>query len=115
MAFNLFGRRDKNPDPETPSESSTESTPHKVGIFDRMRQAVTRTRESLADSIGQIVALTREVDETTLASLGPLLLAADVGSATTDIVLNNLRPSGNGSLSVPWMVSDPTRTSEILF
>ena len=91
MAFNLFGRRDKNPDPETPGDSSTESTPQKVGIFDRMRQAVTRTRESLADSIGQIVALTREVDETTLASLGPLLLAADVGSATTDIVLNNLR------------------------
>ena len=56
-----------------------------------MRQAVTRTRESLADSIGQIVALTREVDETTLASLGPLLLAADVGSATTNIVLDNLR------------------------
>ena len=91
MAFNLFGRRDKNPEPETPRESAPESTSQKVGIFDRMRQAVARTRESLADSIGQIVALTREVDETTLASLGPLLLAADVGSATTDIVLNNLR------------------------
>ncbi len=91
MAFNLFGRRDKNPEPETPNSSSTESAPAKAGLFDRMRQAVTRTRESLADSIGQIVALTREVDESTLASLGPLLLAADVGSATTDIVLNNLR------------------------
>jgi len=56
-----------------------------------MRQAVTRTRESLAESIGQIVALTREVDESTLASLGPLLLAADLGSATTNIVLDKLR------------------------
>jgi hypothetical protein len=34
-------------------------------------------------------------------------------SGSTRVVLNNLRPSGNGSLSVPWMVSDPTRTSEI--
>ncbi len=91
MAFNLFGRRDKNQEPETPDDASPESAPQKTGLFDRMRQAVTRTRESLADSIGQIVALTREVDESTLASLGPLLLAADVGSATTNIVLDNLR------------------------
>ena len=90
MAFNLFGKRDKTPEPETPA-SQPEAAPQKVGLFDRMRQAVTRTRESLSESIGQIVALTREVDEATLASLGPLLLAADVGSATTDIVLNNLR------------------------
>ena len=91
MAFNLFGRRDKNQEPEKSIDSLTEATPQKTGLFDKMRQAVTRTRESLADSIGQIVALTREVDETTLASLGPLLLAADVGSATTNIVLDNLR------------------------
>ena len=91
MAFNLFGRRDKNLEPETRDDSLTESTPQKTGLFDRMRQAVTRTRESLAESIGQIVALTREVDESTLASLGPLLLAADVGSATTNIVLDKLR------------------------
>ena len=91
MAFNLFGRRDKNFEPETTDASLTESTPQKTGLFDRMRQAVTRTRESLAESIGQIVALTREVDESTLASLGPLLLAADVGSATTNIVLDKLR------------------------
>ncbi len=91
MAFNLFGKRDKTPDPATPDAPQPESAPQKLGLFDRMRQAVTRTRESLSESIGQIVALTREVDESTLASLGPLLLAADVGSATTDIVLNNLR------------------------
>src|SRR5580704_13699119 len=90
MAFNLFGRRDKNLEPDIPADSGTESAPQKTRLFDRMRQAVTRTRESLAESIGQIVALTREVDEATLASLGPLLLAADVGSATTDIVLGNL-------------------------
>ncbi len=56
-----------------------------------MRQAVSRTRESFAESIGQVIALTREVDESTLQSLEPLLLAADVGSATAEIVLENLR------------------------
>ena len=61
------------------------------GFFNRMREAVTRTRDSFSDSLGQVLALTREVDEATLNSLEPILLAADVGSATTAIVLENLR------------------------
>ncbi len=62
MAFNLFGRRDTTPDPDAAGDPELESTPQKMGLFDRMRQAVARTRESLSESIGQIVALTREVD-----------------------------------------------------
>jgi fused signal recognition particle receptor len=61
------------------------------GFFDRMRAAVTRTRENFSASLAEVVALTREVDETTLQNLEPLLLAADVGSATSAIVLENLR------------------------
>ncbi len=56
-----------------------------------MRQAVTRTRETFSESIGGIIALTREVDESTLVSLEPLLLAADVGAVTTAMVLEGLR------------------------
>ncbi len=86
MAFNLFGKRN-DPAPETPPQDKQE----KRGFFDRMKQAVTRTRESLADSIGSIVALTREVDATTLDHLEPILLAADIGAPTTALVLENLR------------------------
>ena len=56
-----------------------------------MKQAVTRTRESFTESLGSIIALTREVDETTLLNLEPLLLAADLGAPTTAIVMENLR------------------------
>jgi fused signal recognition particle receptor len=56
-----------------------------------MKQAVTRTRESFSESISSVIALTREVDETTLTDLEPLLLAADIGTATTALVLENLR------------------------
>ena len=56
-----------------------------------MRQAVTRTRENLSQSLNSVIALTREVDQSTLDSLEPLLLAADVGSATSAIVLEALR------------------------
>ena len=78
-------------DPVPVVEAEEEEAPARRGFFDRMRQAVTRTRESFSDSIGQVLALTREVDEATLNDLEPILLAADVGSATTAIVLENLR------------------------
>jgi fused signal recognition particle receptor len=98
MAFNLFGKRDKDPEPEKAPEppssvqpSVPEPAPEKRGFFDRMRQAVSRTRETFANSIGDVIALTREVDESTLVSLEPLLLASDIGAPTTAIVLDNLR------------------------
>lgn len=89
MVFSsLFGKRPT--EPERPDTSDTESQP-KLGLFDRMRQAVTRTRESLSESISSVIALTREVDQASLDQLEPRLLAADIGSATTAIIMENLR------------------------
>ena len=90
MVFSLFGKRDKSEQqPDTPS--APEPQEQRRGFFDRMKQAVTRTRESLSESISSVVALTREVDEASLTSLEPMLLAADIGSATTAIIMENLR------------------------
>src|SRR4051812_45514797 len=89
MVFSsLFGKRPA--EPEQP-ESAAPEPEQKRGFFDRMRQAVTRTRESLSDSIGSVIALTREVDQASLDALEPRLLAADIGSATTSIIMENLR------------------------
>src|ERR1700722_3867631 len=90
MAFSLFGKRDKSEQqPDIPS--APEPQEQRRGFFDRMKQAVTRTRESLSESISSVVALTREVDEASLTSLEAMLLAADIGSATTAIIMENLR------------------------
>ncbi len=87
MAFSLFGKRPTEPDqPQAPEPQEP-----KRGLFDRMKQAVTRTRESFTESISSVIALTREVDETTLVNLEPLLLAADLGAPTTALVMENLR------------------------
>jgi fused signal recognition particle receptor len=59
-----------------------------------MRQAVTRTRDSFSESIGSVLALTREVDETSLAELETVLLAADIGSATAREIIESLRQRG---------------------
>jgi fused signal recognition particle receptor len=87
MAFSIFGKRPIEPD----EPAAPESQEPKRGLFDRMKQAVTRTRESFTESISSIVALTREVDETTLVNLEPLLLAADLGAPTTALVMESLR------------------------
>jgi len=87
MAFSIFGKRPPEPDqPQAPEPQEP-----KRGLFDRMKQAVTRTRESFTESISSVIALTREVDETTLVNLEPLLLAADLGAPTTALVMENLR------------------------
>src|SRR5271169_6121182 len=87
MAFSIFGKRPTEPDPP----ATPEPQEPKRGLFDRMKQAVTRTRESFTESISSVIALTREVDETTLVNLEPLLLAADLGAPTTALVMENLR------------------------
>jgi fused signal recognition particle receptor len=92
MVFSLFGKRDKSDQqPDQPTPVAPEPQEPKRGLFDRMKQAVTRTRESFSESISSVIALTREVDETTLVNLEPLLLAADLGAPTTALVMENLR------------------------
>ncbi len=65
--------------------------PEKRSVFDRMRDAVTRTRESLSDRIEGVVALTREVDAAALDELEEVLLTSDLGMSTTEVVLGALR------------------------
>jgi fused signal recognition particle receptor len=90
MAFSIFGKRDTPaPDPE-PQQAEPKGNPPR-GLFDRMKQAVTRTRESLSNSLSSVVALTREVDVASLDDLELALLACDIGSATTNEIITNLR------------------------
>src|SRR5215813_4241464 len=63
----------------------------KTGFFDRMKQAVTRTRENLAERIEEVVSFGKEIDRNTLDDLEATLIGADLGSTTTQEVLGKLR------------------------
>lgn len=67
------------------------SAPERGGIFARMKQAVTRTRESLASRLDDVLAMTRSVDEAALEDLEAALLTSDLGLATTTAILDDLR------------------------
>src|SRR5919109_4181271 len=67
------------------------STEQKPGFLERMKEAVTRTRENLSERIEEVVAFTKEIDRSTLDDLEATLIGADLGTATTHQVLENLR------------------------
>jgi fused signal recognition particle receptor len=63
----------------------------KPGLFDRMKEAVTRTRENLSQRIEEVVSFGKEIDRTTLDDLEATLIGADLGNTTTHEVLDKLR------------------------
>jgi fused signal recognition particle receptor len=63
----------------------------KPSFLDRMKEAVTRTRESLSERIEEVVSFGKEIDRATLDDLEATLLGADLGTTTTQEVLAKLR------------------------
>ncbi len=80
----LFGNQNDKPDEKPEPEE-------KGGFFSRMRQAVSRTRETLSTRIEDLVSLTRVVDESALEELETALITSDIGVQTTTEILDALR------------------------
>jgi fused signal recognition particle receptor len=67
---------------------STEQPPT---FLERMKEAVSRTRENLSERIEDVVAFNKEIDRATLDDLEATLIGADLGTVTTREVLEKLR------------------------
>ena len=65
--------------------------PEKKSIFERMRQAVSRTRDSLGERIDNVLSMARTVDESALEELEMSLIASDIGVVTSAEIAGNLR------------------------
>ena len=89
MISSLFGREEPQKSTDSAGESGAE--PQKRGFFDRMKQAVSRTRESFSAKIADLAAMTRTVDESALDELESALLTSDLGVQTTTAILDALR------------------------
>ncbi len=63
----------------------------KPSFLDRMKEAVTRTRENLSERIEEVVSFGKDIDRNTLDDLEATLLGADLGTTTTHEVLEKLR------------------------
>jgi fused signal recognition particle receptor len=63
----------------------------KPSFLERMKDAVTRTRENLTERIEEVVSFGKEIDRATLDDLEATLLGADLGTTTTHEILQKLR------------------------
>ncbi len=88
MISRLFGSRKSEPQADAEGKAAEVSA---GGLFARMKQAVTRTRESLAAKLDDVLAMTRTVDESALEKLEAALLISDLGLPTTTAILKEVR------------------------
>ncbi len=70
---------------------SLEEEQKKTSFLDRMKEAVSRTRENLTERIEEAVSFSKEIDRNTLDDLEATLIGADLGTTTTIEVLEKLR------------------------
>lgn len=62
----------------------------KAGFFTRLKQGLSKTRQSFTESIASLVLGRKEIDDDLLDELEMVLLTADVGIEATDRIIRNL-------------------------
>lgn len=67
--------------------------PQKQGIFARLKQGLSKTRQNITGKIEQLVKNTRKLDEEFYEELEEILIQADVGVNTTLELVENLKQS----------------------
>lgn len=63
----------------------------KKGFFARLKEGLTKTRDSLAGRVDQLVVSTREIDDDFYEELTDILIMADIGMKTTDEMIEELK------------------------
>ena len=67
----------------------------KPSFLERMKEAVTRTRENLSERIEEVVSFGKEIDQATLDDLEAYSYSTDLGTGTTHEILGKLREKAN--------------------
>lgn len=62
-----------------------------MGFFDKLKQGLTKTKESINDKINNVFSNFRKVDEELLEELEEALVMSDIGMETSVKIINNLR------------------------
>lgn len=62
-----------------------------MGLFDKLKQGLTKTKQSVLSQVNNIFKVFVKVDEDLLMELEEILIAADVGVSTTTEIIDRLR------------------------
>ncbi|MDD4568519.1 MAG: signal recognition particle-docking protein FtsY [Tepidanaerobacteraceae bacterium] len=62
-----------------------------MGFFNKLKQGLSKTRDSFSEKFDNILKFTKKIDEETFDELEELLISADVGVCTTQELMERLR------------------------
>ena len=62
-----------------------------MGFFDKLKQGLTKTKESINEKINDVFSSFRKVDEEFLEELEEALIMSDIGIETSTKIIGNLR------------------------
>ncbi len=65
-----------------------------MGLFDKLKKALTKTREAITDKLVAVFVPGRKLDRALLQELEDVLLSADVGLETTEYLIEQLKLAG---------------------
>ena len=84
--FGFNSKKEKTP------EKTPENTPEKEkkGLFSRLKQGLSRTRENFTEGLGNLLLGKKAIDDDLLEEIETLLLTADVGVEATQALMNDL-------------------------
>ena len=63
----------------------------KKGFFSKLKESLTRTRDSLSGRVDQLVAAYEELDDDFYEELTDILILADVGVKTSTMVVDRIK------------------------
>ena len=73
------------------SNQEAQQAPARRGLFNRLGEALQRTRTVIADGIAELVGARTTIDDTLIEGIETLLLSADVGVDATRRIIGNLQ------------------------
>ena len=80
-----------------------------MGLFDKIKQGMKKTRELFTGRIEQLVETYKELDDDFYEDLTDILIMADVGMKTTEIAVSRLREKCTSE-----KIGDPAKAREVL-
>jgi fused signal recognition particle receptor len=89
--------------------TETVAPEEKKGFFSRLTEGLKRTRKNFTDGLSNLVLGKKTIDAELLESLETLLLTADTGMASTDLLLKNITERVNRK-----QLSDPAALADAL-
>ena len=78
-------------EPEQSEQAEPVEKKEKKGFFARLREGMTKTRESITHAIDQLTGVYKELDDDFYDDLEAILIGADVGVRTTEEIISRLK------------------------